>query len=139
MSTSDPSRRAFVRRSLYVAPAILTLAASPQFAKAGSYKPASAVEEPPVPIAPRPDRTTAPPQAPSSWAHLSLESLEPLPPSRRSARGRDAAGDSPASRAGIPWTAAATPPHSPAASPWPAGLRITEIAPGPLWCVDPKP
>jgi hypothetical protein len=138
MSTSDPSRRAFVRRSLYVAPAILTLAASPQFAKAGSYKPAAAVEAP-IPIPPQPGSTPASPQAPSSWAGSSLESPdEPLPPSRRSARRQDAAADSPAPHAGMPWTAAATHPQSPAASSLPADLRITEIAPGPLWCVDPK-
>jgi hypothetical protein len=122
-----------------VAPAILTLAASPQFAKAGSHKPAAAVEELPVPIPPQSGKASTPPQASSSGSAASLESLEPLPPSRRSERRQDAAGDSPASQAGIPWSAAATPPHSPAASPWPAGLRITEIAPGPLWCVDPKP
>lgn len=138
MSTSDPSRRAFVRRGLYVAPAILTLAASPQFAKAGSYKPAAAGEAAPVPVAPRPGSTPAPSPAPSSWANPSLESLEPPPPPRRSAHHQDTAGSSPAAQAGIPWSASAKHPHSPAASPLPAGLRITEIAPGPLWCVDPK-
>lgn len=139
MSTSDPSRRAFVRRSLYVAPAILTLAASPQFAKAGSYKPAAAVEAP-IPIPPQPGSTPAPAPAPPSWASSSLESPdEPLPPSNRSVRRQDAVGDSPASQAGIPWTPPATPPQSPAASRLPADLRITEIAPGPLWCVDPNP
>lgn len=139
MSTSDPSRRAFVRRGLYVAPAILTLAASPQFAKAGSYKPAAAVEEPPLPSPPQPARTPAPSQERSSGSAASLESLQPLPLSNRPTRRPDPTGGSPASHAGLPWTAAATPAHSPAASPWPAGLRITEIAPGPLWCVDPKP
>ena len=39
MSIRDPSRRDFVRRGAYVAPAILTLAAAPEFAKAGSGKP----------------------------------------------------------------------------------------------------
>lgn len=137
MSTSDPSRRAFVRRGIYVAPAILTLAASPQFAKAGSYKPAAAVEAPML-VPPRPDSTPAPAQGRSSGSASSLESLESLPPSNRSTRHQDAAGDSPASQAGIPWTPAATHPQSPAASRLPADLRITEIAPGPLWCVDPK-
>ncbi len=35
----DPSRRAFVTRAAYVAPAIITLAAAPSYAKAGSEKP----------------------------------------------------------------------------------------------------
>lgn len=39
MPVNDPSRRHFVKRGAYVAPAILTLAAAPQFAKAGSVKP----------------------------------------------------------------------------------------------------
>ena len=39
MTVRDPSRRDFVRRGAYVAPAILTLAAAPEFAKAGSGKP----------------------------------------------------------------------------------------------------
>ncbi|WP_157269450.1 hypothetical protein [Azohydromonas aeria] len=39
MSVRDPTRRDFVRRGAYVAPAILTLAAAPEFAKAGSGKP----------------------------------------------------------------------------------------------------
>lgn len=38
MSTSSESRRDFVKRAAYVAPAILTLAAAPDFAKAGSVK-----------------------------------------------------------------------------------------------------
>jgi hypothetical protein len=33
------SRRNFIKRGAYVAPAILTLAAAPEFAKAGSFKP----------------------------------------------------------------------------------------------------
>lgn len=39
MAVQDPSRRDFVKRGAYVAPAVLTLAAAPQFAKAGSVKP----------------------------------------------------------------------------------------------------
>lgn len=39
MAVHDPSRRDFVKRGAYVAPAVLTLAAAPQFAKAGSIKP----------------------------------------------------------------------------------------------------
>lgn len=39
MGTPDSSRRDFVKRGLYVTPAILTLAAAPEFAKAGSVKP----------------------------------------------------------------------------------------------------
>lgn len=38
MSVRDSSRRDFVKRGAYVAPAILTLAAAPEFAKAGSGK-----------------------------------------------------------------------------------------------------
>ncbi|WP_157271861.1 hypothetical protein [Azohydromonas aeria] len=39
MSLSNGSRREFVKRGAYVAPAVLTLAAAPEFAKAGSVKP----------------------------------------------------------------------------------------------------
>lgn len=39
MSELNGSRRNFVKRGVYVAPAILTLAAAPEFAKAGSAKP----------------------------------------------------------------------------------------------------
>jgi len=38
MSEFAASRRAFVKRAAYVAPAILTLKAAPAFAKAGSGK-----------------------------------------------------------------------------------------------------
>jgi hypothetical protein len=38
MTTPQGSRREFVKRGVYMAPAILTLAAAPEFAKAGSYK-----------------------------------------------------------------------------------------------------
>jgi hypothetical protein len=38
MTAPNGSRRNFVKRGLYVAPAILTLAAAPEFAKAGSAK-----------------------------------------------------------------------------------------------------
>jgi len=38
MPNPDQSRRAFVKRSVYVPPAILTLAAAPAYAKAGSEK-----------------------------------------------------------------------------------------------------
>lgn len=37
-TTHNPSRRAFVKRAMYVAPVILTLQAAPAFAKAGSQK-----------------------------------------------------------------------------------------------------
>lgn len=36
MSKTTPTRRDFVKRAAYVAPAILTLAAAPAFAKNGS-------------------------------------------------------------------------------------------------------
>lgn len=39
MDNSPDSRREFVKKAAYVAPAILTLAASPAFAKSGSEKP----------------------------------------------------------------------------------------------------
>lgn len=39
MTAPDKSRRDFVKRGAYAAPAILTLAAAPEFAKAGSVKP----------------------------------------------------------------------------------------------------
>ena len=38
MSKSNESRRTFVKRMVYVAPAVLTLAAAPEYAKAGSGK-----------------------------------------------------------------------------------------------------
>jgi len=38
MSASNPSRRDFVKRMSYVAPAVLTLTAAPEYAKAGSVK-----------------------------------------------------------------------------------------------------
>lgn len=38
-SGHEPSRRKFVKRVAYVAPAILSLAVAPAFAKAGSVKP----------------------------------------------------------------------------------------------------
>jgi hypothetical protein len=38
MSAPNPSRRAFVKRLSYVAPAVLTLTAAPEYAKAGSVK-----------------------------------------------------------------------------------------------------
>lgn len=39
MTAPNGSRRDFVKRGAYAAPAILTLAAAPEFAKAGSAKP----------------------------------------------------------------------------------------------------
>jgi hypothetical protein len=39
MSTPNPTRRDFVKRIPYVAPAVLSLAAAPEYAKAGSVKP----------------------------------------------------------------------------------------------------
>ena len=37
-SAPNPSRRAFVKRMTYVGPAVLTLTAAPEYAKAGSVK-----------------------------------------------------------------------------------------------------
>lgn len=39
MSNLTDSRREFVKRAAYVAPAVLTLMATPSFAKSGSHKP----------------------------------------------------------------------------------------------------
>ena len=39
MEPQDLSRRAFVKKATYVAPVIMTLAATPEYAKAGSVKP----------------------------------------------------------------------------------------------------
>lgn len=49
--THGTSRRDFVRKSVYVAPAILSLAAAPAYAKAGSEKPEKPdkPEKPPKP------------------------------------------------------------------------------------------
>lgn len=44
----EPSRRIFVKRAVYIAPAILSLAVVPCYAKAGSVKP-----RPVGPIRPR--------------------------------------------------------------------------------------
>jgi hypothetical protein len=49
MTTPSDSRRAFVKKAAYVAPAILTLAAAPAYAKSGSEKP----PKPPKPPKPR--------------------------------------------------------------------------------------
>lgn len=43
----DKDRRKFVQRGVYMAPAILTLAAAPEFAKAGSGKPSDPPGRPP--------------------------------------------------------------------------------------------
>jgi hypothetical protein len=43
----DKGRRQFVKRSVYAAPAVLTLAAAPEFAKAGSGKPSGPPPGPP--------------------------------------------------------------------------------------------
>jgi len=39
MNKPEESRRDFVKKAMYVAPAIVTLSATPAFAKAGSAKP----------------------------------------------------------------------------------------------------
>jgi len=46
MSQHISARRRFVKRAAYVTPAILTLAASPSFAKAGSTKPPAKPKKP---------------------------------------------------------------------------------------------
>ena len=55
----DASRRAFVTRAAYMAPAILTLAAAPSYAKAGSEKPAETPTDTVNPAST--DSVTAPP------------------------------------------------------------------------------
>lgn len=40
-SSANAGRRDFIKRAAYVAPAILTLAVAPAYAKAGSQKPQS--------------------------------------------------------------------------------------------------
>jgi hypothetical protein len=51
MSKLNDSRRDFVKRAAYVAPAILTLKAAPSFAKSGSQKP-DVKDKPGKPIKP---------------------------------------------------------------------------------------
>lgn len=46
MRTSPDSRRGFVKKAVYVAPAILTLAAAPAFAKSGSEKNGNGPKDP---------------------------------------------------------------------------------------------
>ena len=48
----DQTRRNFVKRGVYVAPSILTLAVAPEFAKAGSRKPVAPPKPPPPPKPP---------------------------------------------------------------------------------------
>lgn len=50
MPNPDPTRRSVVKKAAYVAPAILTLAATPAFAKPGSQK----VRDPKLPKEPKP-------------------------------------------------------------------------------------
>ena len=52
MSNQDPSRRTFVKKAAYLAPAILTLTASPAFARIGSGKSAPEGKQP-TPLPPR--------------------------------------------------------------------------------------
>ncbi len=47
MSTHDESRRAFVKKAAYVAPAIVTLAAAPAYARLGSDVRAAAAQTTP--------------------------------------------------------------------------------------------
>jgi hypothetical protein len=64
--TQDPSRRAFVKRSLYVAPLVVTLEVAPAYAKAGSEKPddgdGAGSEHPSHPVHPdHPEHSGGPP------------------------------------------------------------------------------
>ena len=57
MNTQNDSRRDFVKKAAYLAPAIVTLAAAPSYAKAGSEKP----DHPEHPEMPNlPDRAVGP-------------------------------------------------------------------------------
>ena len=56
MTVPNSSRRDFVKRGAYVAPAILTLAAAPEFAKAGSVKPPKDPRGPKGPKDPKPPK-----------------------------------------------------------------------------------
>jgi hypothetical protein len=57
LETHDKSRRAFVKKAAYVAPAILTLQAYSAVAKAGSDKTPTAPIAPPPTGAPKPPKT----------------------------------------------------------------------------------
>ena len=46
MAEHSKSRRDFVKKAVYISPAILTLAAAPAYAKAGSQKDFKAPKEP---------------------------------------------------------------------------------------------
>jgi hypothetical protein len=48
-SNHEPSRRAFVKKAVYVAPAILTLAVAPSYVKAASDKPKTPIDPKPKP------------------------------------------------------------------------------------------
>jgi hypothetical protein len=50
MTSPDNPRREFIKRSVYVAPVVVTLTAAPSFAKAGSEKP---YKEPTLPKQPK--------------------------------------------------------------------------------------
>ena len=49
-SDHEPSRREFVKKAAYIAPAILSLAVAPSYAKAGSVKPVRPPIRPKPPI-----------------------------------------------------------------------------------------
>jgi hypothetical protein len=46
----DASRRNFVKKAAYVAPAIVTLAVAPEYAKGGSRKIDPVIEPPPIKV-----------------------------------------------------------------------------------------
>ena len=56
MTAPEKTRRDFVKRGAYMAPAILTLAAAPEFAKAGSVKPPKGPHGPKGPKDPKPPK-----------------------------------------------------------------------------------
>ncbi|MBA2722333.1 MAG: hypothetical protein H0W48_04450 [Methylibium sp.] len=63
MSKLTDSRREFVKRAAYVTPAVLTLMATPSFAKSGSTKP-DAWEKPGKPNPGKPPKIGKPDQLP---------------------------------------------------------------------------
>ena len=50
LTVEEESRRNFVKKAAYVAPAILSLQAAPAFAKEGSRKPPPPVRQPVPPV-----------------------------------------------------------------------------------------
>ena len=56
MDNQEESRRKFIKKAAYAAPVILTLAATPAFAKNGSEKPRKEPKDPKDPKQPKPPK-----------------------------------------------------------------------------------